>query len=428
MVLGSLASPSRSRCRSDSRKPRPPTQHVRMRVQLWSYNYEPEIQGVAPVSAALAEGLMRAGYEVTVVSAHPHYPEPIWGVRLRPYREVRNGIPVLRLPLWPGRGSGKQRIRQELTVTAAQTIASPLLPAFDVLVATTPCFPALAPAMALARVRRRPWIMWVHDIVPDGAAATGLVRSPALLEAAWRFERLACASAAHIAVVSDNCRQNLTDKGIPAAKVSRIYHMNSRQPGPTVPDRFTTTPPTLLALGNVGHSQGLDRIVDVFQSSPSLSALHARLLIAGSGAAAENVRQHIREPDRVLMPGMVTGHELDAVLGSSALGVVSQLPDLKEFNLPSKMMNYMANGLPILAAVRPDSETARLVAESGAGWVTDSARPEEFSTTAAEKLRAPDELQRASDAGRAFAAAQFAPDAVTGRFEDLIDAVTSGRR
>lgn len=68
-----------------------------MRIQLWSYNYDPEPQGIAPLSATLARALAARGHELLVVAAHPHYPEPAWGLRLRPYRERRDGIPVLRL-------------------------------------------------------------------------------------------------------------------------------------------------------------------------------------------------------------------------------------------------------------------------------------------------------------------------------------------
>src|SRR3954470_15116394 len=86
-----------------------------LRVQLWSYNYDPEPTGIGPVSTVLAEGLRDRGHQVDVVAAHPHYPEPRWGMRKRPYREVRNGIPVLRLPLWVGRATRMERYRQEFT-------------------------------------------------------------------------------------------------------------------------------------------------------------------------------------------------------------------------------------------------------------------------------------------------------------------------
>lgn len=74
-------------------------------MQIWSYNYDPEPQGIAPLSAALAPELLARGHDVLVVAAHPHYPEPAWGRRVRPYRERRNVVPVLRLPLWAGRES-----------------------------------------------------------------------------------------------------------------------------------------------------------------------------------------------------------------------------------------------------------------------------------------------------------------------------------
>ena len=68
------------------------------------------------------------GHEVEVVAAYPHYPEPRWEHPRRPYREVRDGIPVTRLPLLVGRAPTRpQRIRQELSFTAAQTAAIPAL-------------------------------------------------------------------------------------------------------------------------------------------------------------------------------------------------------------------------------------------------------------------------------------------------------------
>ncbi len=74
-----------------------------MKIQLWSYNYDPEPTGIGIVSTVWARGLRDRGHQVEVVAAHPHYPEPRWGTRVLPYREVREGINVLRLPLWIGR-------------------------------------------------------------------------------------------------------------------------------------------------------------------------------------------------------------------------------------------------------------------------------------------------------------------------------------
>ena len=201
-----------------------------MRVQLWSYNYDPEPQGIAPMSTMLARGLAARGHDVTVVAAHPHYPEPAWGVRLRPYRERRDGVPVLRLPLWAGRDSGVARIRQELSFLAAQTAVAPLLPRPDALVAVTPSFPALAAAMGFARARRVPLVIWLQDILPDGAVTTGLLKPGRLLDALFAFERAAYDTADRVVVISEAFRRNLLDKGVPDAKLERIFNPSSRQP------------------------------------------------------------------------------------------------------------------------------------------------------------------------------------------------------
>ena len=124
--------------------------------------------------------------------------------------------------------------------------------------------------------------------------------------------------------------------------------------------------------------------------------------------------------ERVTMPGVVYATELDPVLRASTIGLVSQRADVAEFNLPSKLMNYMAYGIPVIASVRPESETARIVQESGAGWATDSALPEQFAAKAADVLRRPDLIRAAGRAGFAFARANFRPQHTAEQFAGVI--------
>ncbi len=60
------------------------------------------------------------------------------------------------------------------------------------------------------------------------------------------------------------------------------------------------------------------------------------------------------------------------------IAFVSQRYEGSEFNIPSKLMNFMAYGLPVLAAVNPAGEVARIVTEADAGWVVDSSDPDAF--------------------------------------------------
>ncbi len=79
--------------------------------------------------------------------------------------------------------------------------------------------------------------------------------------------------------------------------------------------------------------------------------------------------------DRVHMLGLVDDRQLEAELQAADIAFVSQRYEGSEFNIPSKLMNFMAYGLPVLAAVNPAGEVARIIRESGAGWVVDSSQP-----------------------------------------------------
>ena len=46
-----------------------------MRILIYSYNYYPEPIGIAPLTTELAEGLVKRGHEVRVITAMPNYPE-----------------------------------------------------------------------------------------------------------------------------------------------------------------------------------------------------------------------------------------------------------------------------------------------------------------------------------------------------------------
>jgi colanic acid biosynthesis glycosyl transferase WcaI len=398
-----------------------------VRVQLWSYNYDPEPQGIAPLSGIIARALRARGHELLVVAAHPHYPEPVWGMRVRPYRERRAGVTVLRLPLWPGRQTGIARVRQELTFVASLSSVAPLLPPTDVVIAVTPSFPALAPAMAFSRARGVPWVMWLQDIVTDGAIATGQLEEGSLLRQARRFERASYAAASRIVVISDAFRENLLAKGVRGEKIERIFNPVTREAelGNDL-DALAREPPRILAMGNIGHSQGLERIVDAFEQSESLARLDAQLVIAGGGVAAPSVRARIKS-ERVTMPGVLYGPELTPVLRRASVGLVSQRGGISEFNLPSKLMNYMAYGIPVIASVNPRSETARIVRESGSGWVSDAADPAAFPRLATEVLRDREALRAAGAAGHAYAQTNFSAAGVAARFQRVIEDAMNGR-
>ncbi len=392
-----------------------------MRIQLWSCNYEPEPMGIAPLSAIWAKTMAARGHEVEVVAAHPHYPQPDWGKRLLPYREMRDGIRVIRLPLIIGRKLKAQRLVQETSFMAAQTGALPFLGRPDLVVSVTPSFPALLPGLINSRAKRIPWLLWVQDILPDGAATTGYLENDGLAyRLSRRLESAAYRAASHIVVLSGSFRTNLLSKGVPAGKISLAYNPATLPPGTGGVVRGEVPgPPRILCMGNIGKSQGLDQIVRAFEADPRLTEMGAELHLAGAGVAEDEVRAAIRT-DRVKMLGVLGPEDLRAVIDRSHLGAVTQTYSGGEFNVPSKLMNYLSAGLPVVASVRPGSEAGRIVDEAGAGWVSDSSDLSGFTDSIVEAMADPAELTRRSLAGVSFARENLTPDALVDRFMPLL--------
>jgi len=390
-----------------------------MHVQLWSYNYDPEPTGIGPVSTVLAEGLRDRGHRVDVVAAHPHYPVARWGTRKVPYREERRGISVLRLPLWVGRSTAKERYRQELTFMASQFAALPALGRPDVVVSASPSFPALLPALVNARIRRLPWLVWLQDILPDGAASTGIVESGVVLDMARRLERAAYSEASRIVVPSTVFTKNLRAKGVPEAKLELISNPATRAPRGGK-DRAEDQLTRVLSMGNLGFSQGLAPLVEAYERSPAVRQRDIHLVITGSGMAAEDVRERVRS-SRLHMLGVVDDNRLEQELTQATIALVSQRYDGTEFNIPSKLMNFMAYGLPILAVVNPRGEVARIVREAGGGWVIDNSDSDAFPAKVSDLADAPDEVKRRGQAARSYAERHFTRSGFTERFERCLE-------
>ena len=90
----------------------------------------------------------------------------------------------------------------------------------------------------------------------------------------------------------------------------------------------------------------------------------ARLVLAGDGEAGAEVRAAIRS-ERVRVTGLLASEPLERELCRAAVAVVSQRYEGVDFNVPSKLMNFMAYGIPTVASVGADSEVARIISTSG---------------------------------------------------------------
>ena len=77
-----------------------------MRILIYSYNYHPEPIGIAPLMTELAEGLVKKGHDVRVLTAMPWYPNseiaPEYEGKLYLTENI-NGVKIQRSFVWISR-------------------------------------------------------------------------------------------------------------------------------------------------------------------------------------------------------------------------------------------------------------------------------------------------------------------------------------
>ena len=181
-------------------------------------------------------------------------------------------------------------------------------------------------------------------------------------------------------VISDTFRQSLIAKGVAPGKITRIYNPAARGFGSRV-DRGTR-PLRVIHIGNIGHSQALDVFVRAFEASP----VEARLIIVGTGERRMHVVSEARS-GRVEIRGLVSENELERELDEADIGLITQRPDVFEFNVPSRLMTLLARGIPVLAATRRDSEVRRLLERRAAQAGSSTHSPPARSPTRSRRSR-----------------------------------------
>ena len=338
--------------------------------------FDPEpgvIKGTAFVRA-----LVNAGYDVTVVTGFPNYPEgklyPGYRMRLH-CRETIGGVAVTRIPLYPSHNSSSVGRALNFLSFFASALAYGLLRAqrFDLIYVYHPPITVGLAAALFGWFRRRRFILEIQDLWPDtilasGMAGTTIARVLGLL-CRFTYQR-----AHSIIVQSEGMRAKLIERGVPAAKVNVVRNWADAAAASIsapVVARPAGTPLKLLYAGNLGRMQALEVVVDAVERANALRpALSTELVLLGDGIEAANLRRHVATTGAtaVRFAPRVPVADLSVFIGAADIMVLHLSDDpLFEITIPSKTQFYLASGKPILAGI--SGEAASLLRQSGAAIV-----------------------------------------------------------
>lgn len=355
------------------------TRSGRPKVAFVCQWYPPE---PAEVPRGIATSLADAGLDVTVLTGIPNYPSgvvPEGYAAARPAREVRDGIPVRRTPLYPSHDrSALRRLANYASwaVSAAALGQGVLRSSSVALVYSSPATAAL-PAMLARTLWGTPYVLLVQDVWPDSVFDSGFLPGRVGRLARRVLDVLVAATyrrAHHVAVTSPGMVDLLASRGVPRDKLTVVHNWVAEPTTPVVARETARGLRTswgvgdddfvLMYAGNHGQAQALEPVVEAFAQLPADGACH--LVLVGDGVTKDRLVELGGGHPRIHFLDPVAQAEVATLMQASDAQLVS-LADRPLFavTMPSKVQSILAAGLPLLVAARGDA--ANVVISAGAG-------------------------------------------------------------
>lgn len=345
----------------------------RSRVLVVGINYAPETTGIAPYTAGMARALA-AEHDVTVVTAHPHYPQ--WRVAdgYGGWRRAErvDEVDVVRLRHYvPSDPTGASRILSEMTFALRTGLAR--VPRPDAVVVVTPALLPIGPVLARARAWKVPVGVVVQDLYAKAATEIGLLGGR-MDKVLGRTEARLLRSATGVVSIHERMADAIVrDYGVARDAVTVIP--NWTHISGSTSDRVLTRKRlgwddefVVLHAGNMGAKQGLEHVVTAARRADQRTD-DLRFVLMGDGARRRELEEAAAGVERLRFMAPVGNEEFADVLAAADVLLLHERPGLKEMCAPSKLTSYFAASRPVLAATDAESAAAYEVSASRAGTV-----------------------------------------------------------
>jgi colanic acid biosynthesis glycosyl transferase WcaI len=361
-----------------------------VRLLILSLNYWPEPTGFAPHTTAIAEHMVTAGHDVTVLTGFPFAPR--WS-RWPEYqgefarREIVNGVRVVRVTHFIPRRPGNvwQRIAMEgsfaacgATALLTQAFGRHAKPDAVLYVGAQPAIAMLA--RVVAKATRAPYFININDLAAQAASDVGIVRARWTQRVLERFEFAAYRAAAGASVLCRSFRTALVERGYPADRIRLIRSpVDLELVRPLPRDReyrkaldLPEDAFVVLFAGSMGLKQGLPNVVEAARHLTRQNSSTRRIIwvLVGDGETRPEIERLVLEHglrDSIRILPFQPADRLAAMFAAADVLLLNQVASVKDTVIPSKLLTYMAAGRPVLAAVNFTSQGAEILQEADGG-------------------------------------------------------------
>ena len=380
----------------------------------------------------IAFELQRRGYEITVLTAIPNYPQGRFfdGYGLFKRRtEIVDGVKIIRGFVVPRGKGGKIGLSLNyLSYLVSSCIIALYLSLryrYDAVFVhqVSPVTIGVA-ATLVKKIQRIPMYFWVLDLWPESLTAAIGLRNKYILGFFSKMVQWFYRNSDKILISSRGFEKSICEKGDFASKI--VYFPNWVDSAfATVADVATPDVPkgfVAMFTGNIGASQDFDTILDAAERLKEHRDIH--IVIVGNGRDRERVESEIAKRELGATVHCVGSYPLEAMPATFAKADVlfAALKDEMIFALtvPAKIQAYMSAGKPILTMI--NGEAKELIRNVGCGIAVDAGDAAGFAE-ALLSLSQMSQIERdeMGEKGKAFAKRYFDFELQMNLLEDILN-------
>jgi colanic acid biosynthesis glycosyl transferase WcaI len=279
-----------------------------------------------------------------------------------------------------------------------------------------------------ARIRGKPAVLRIQDVHPDALVRLGFLKNRSIIAAMEWMERRMYRAMDQITVIGESYRQHVLSTGIPGERVHLIPNWGPSLP-PIIPemreelgwiDKFIIT-----YAGSMSWAQDLATVVDAADLLKRESKI--RFVFVGEGAQKRFLQEHAQSlglSNVEFLPLQSRDRHL-GILSASDVCLISLKKRFNSPSVPSKSLDMMACGKPILANVPVIGDLAGLIRDAGCGVVVEPEQPEAFAGAVLRLFSSPEHRRMMGESGRTYLRGQLSLDNCLRKYEAIFDGLGS---
>lgn len=131
--------------------------------------------------------------------------------------------------------------------------------------------------------------------------------------------------------------------------------------------------------GNLGKPQGIDFLLEVLLSNKNRENIF--FVIAGSGTEVNKIEKFLEteKPKNIILLPQMPRSDFDVLLNACDIGLIFLDHRYTIPNYPSRLLNYLEFGKPVLMATDPHTDVGKIAEENGYGLWAESTDIKSFN-------------------------------------------------